>query len=55
MKFFTLDNIQKDWRICECKKGGGEIIYYCIHGLKCKNCLCNSFNNDYEAEYVRFF
>ena len=30
MKFFTLDNIQKDWRICECKKGGGEIIYYCL-------------------------
>ena len=55
MKFFTLDNIQKDWRICECKKGGGEIIYYCIHGLKCKNCLCNSCNNDYEADYVRFF
>ena len=55
MKFFTLDNIQKDWKICECKKGGGEIIYYCIHGLKCKNCLCNSCNNDYEADYVRFF
>ena len=55
MKFFTLDNIQKDWKICECKKGGGEIIYYCIHGLKCKNCLCNFCNNDYEADYVRFF
>lgn len=55
MKFFTLDDIQKDWKIYECKRGGGEIIYYCIHGLKCKNCLCNSCNNDYEADYARFF
>ena len=40
MKFLTEDDFQKNWNICECEKGGGEAIYYCNHGLKCENCLC---------------
>ena len=58
MKFFTLKDIQKDWRICECKKGGGDIICYCRHGLRCKNCLCtkcNNENNEYKSYNYRFF
>ena len=39
MKFLTLDNIPKNWQICECENGGGEVITYCYHGLRCKNCI----------------
>ena len=40
IKFLTEDDFQKKWNICECEKGGGEVICYCKHGLKCENCLC---------------
>ena len=61
MKFLTLDNIQKNWLICECEKGGGEVICSCRHGLRCKNCiyskytLCDYCDCDYVAIYFRFF
>ena len=39
IKFLNEDNLQKKWNICECENGGGEVICYCKHGLKCKNCI----------------
>ena len=58
MKFFTLNDIQKNWRICECRKGGGEIVSYCRHGLKCNNCICQKCKNqnkEYYSYNYRFF
>ena len=57
MKFSSLN--KKNWKICECEYEGGEFIYYCKHGLKCKNCfnrkLCPYCDNDYIADNFRFF
>ena len=48
IKFLSEKDIQKNWEICECQGGGGQVIGYCNHGLKCKNCffeinrICNN-------------
>ena len=61
MRFLKLKNIQKNWKICECDNGGGPVICYCPHGLRCKNCkyslerLCPMCDNDYDASNFRFF
>ena len=39
IKFLNENNLQKKWNICECENGGGEVVSYCKHGLKCKNCI----------------
>ena len=50
----NLNDVQKNWKICECKKGGGLVTTYCGHGLRCDNCFCNSCDNDYAPENYRF-
>ena len=50
----SLKDVQKNWKICECKEGGGLVTTSCEHGLRCENCFCNSCNNDYAPENYRF-
>ena len=50
----SLNDVQKNWKICECKKGGGLVTTYCEHGLRCENCFCISCDNDYAPENYRF-
>jgi len=50
----NLNDVQKNWKICECKKGGGLVTTYCEHGLRCDNCFCNSCDNDYTPDNYRF-
>ena len=50
----NLKDVQKNWKICECKKGGGLVTTYCEHGLRCDNCFCNNCDNDYAPDNYRF-
>ena len=60
IKFLSEKDIQKNWEICECHGGGGLVIGYCNHGLKCKNCffetnrVCNCCELSPKKE-LRFF